>query len=148
MAANTRPENETGIEVELRPFIERIRADFPDVKIYTERVTSDTPMEMWYFEEGETKTTREWFDSFTQLQHFLAYYVPDTTNVGAIQSRLRFMRRWISTNFLWIPFVKDLNITQEDGNDCLRITFALWRRYRLVYPQAPKMRSLIVEEEH
>ena len=135
-------ELETGIEVELKPLIERIRSSFPDIKIFTERVASDTPLEMFYIEEGDCRSQRQWFDCISVEQDYRLYYVPDTTKIGDIQSRLRMMRRWRMANLMWLPHTKEMNIEQEDGSDILITTFKYWRRYWLDYPEAPKMRSL------
>ena len=125
-----------GMEVEIKPFVDCIRRDWPDAKIFTERCWQDSPGEMWYFEEGDGLFTREQPD-------YNLFFMPNLKDLSKIQARIREIKRWVIVNFMWFPFVKDIRCTQTEGTDSIQFTFTLWRRYRLVRPPAPKMGSLV-----
>lgn len=132
-----------GMEVEIKPFVDCIRRDWPDAKIFTERCWQDSPGEMWYFEEGDGLFTREQPDSFTGTMDYNLFFMPNLKDLSKIQARIREIKRWVIVNFMWFPFVKDIRCTQTEGTDSIQFTFTLWRRYRLVRPLAPKMGSLV-----
>lgn len=132
-----------GMEVEIKPFVDCIRRDWPDAKIFTERCWQDSTGEMWYFEEGDGLFTREQPDSFTGTMDYNLFFMPNLKDLSKIQARIREIKRWVIVNFMWFPFVKDIRCTQTEGTDSIQFTFTLWRRYRLVRPPAPKMGSLV-----
>ena len=131
-----------GMEVEIKPFVDCIRRDWPDAKIFTEKCWQDSPGEMWYFEEGDGLFTREQPDSFTGTMDYNLYFLPNLKELSKVQARIREIKRWVIVNFMWFPFVKDIRCVQPEGTDSVQFTFTLWRRYRLIKPPAPKMGSL------
>lgn len=132
-----------GMEVEIKPFVDCIRRDWPDAKIFTEKCWQDSPGEMWYFEEGDGLFTREQPDSFTGTMDYNLFFLPNLKDLSKVQARIREIKRWVIVNFMWFPFVKDIRCVQPEGTDSVQFTFTLWRRYRLIKPPAPKMGSLL-----
>lgn len=132
-----------GMEVELKPFIDCIRRDFPDAKIFTEKVYQESPDEMWYFEEGDCDYSREQPDSFNGTMHYHLYYMPNLKDLSRVQARIREVKRWVVVNFMWFPFVRNIQSVQPEGTDTIMFTFTLWRRFRLQKPPVPKMGSLL-----
>lgn len=132
-----------GMEVEIKPFVDCIRRDWPDAKIFTEKCWQDSPGEMWYFEEGDGLFTREQPDSFTGTMDYNLFFLPNPKDLSKVQARIREIKRWVIVNFMWFPFVKDIRCVQPEGTDSVQFTFTLWRRYRLIKPPAPKMGSLL-----
>lgn len=132
-----------GIEVELKFFIQDIRAGFPEAKIFTERPVQDLPDEYWYIEENMTTARREQPDTFREETTYSLYFLPNTKDIANTQGRLRDIRRWIETQLMWYPFIANFMFTQE--GDVLKTTFSLWRRYRII-PDAPVMMSSLKTE--
>ena len=132
-----------GMEVEMKPFIDCVRRDWPNAKIFTERCWQDSPDEIWYFEEGDGIFAREQVDSMTGTMDYNLFFFPNLTDLSSVQARIREVKRWVLVNFMWFPFVKEIRCTQTEGTDSIQFTFTLWRRYRLIRPPAPKMGSLI-----
>ena len=132
-----------GLEVEMKPFVDAIRRDFPNAKIFTERCWQESPDEMWYFEEGDCLFAREQPDSFTGTIDLNLYFMPNLKDLSKVQARVREIKRWVVVNFMWLPFVNDISCSQAEGSDSVQFTFTLWRRYRLVKPPAPKMGTLL-----
>ena len=92
-----------GLEVEMKPFVDAIRRDFPNAKIFTERCWQESPDEMWYFEEGDCLFAREQPDSFTGTIDLNLYFMPNLKDLSKVQARVREIKRWVVVNFMWLP---------------------------------------------
>lgn len=129
-----------GIAVEMGRIIEKIRHSFPDAYVLTERCVQEKQGEVFFIEENSTKCFREQWDTFIDITTYKLYFSPDISDVSNIQSRLRYVRRWMETQLTWFPFVR--NFLYEQEGDTLNVTFELWRRYRLVPPDEAIMRTV------
>lgn len=128
------------IEQELSIYIAALKAAFPTIPIYTERVAQDCVKEGFYFEEVSSRGIREQPDTFIDITTYRLYFYPDLTDISTVQAKIRDMRRWQEINLMWMPFVKEFEYVQEEDN--LVTTFQLWRHFRLEVEEAPLMKSL------